>query len=63
MEDPKELMLEHFKSLLNEEQFKHFKNVIDAYNDLLSSEKEESEKEENFRQRFYDLINYKSKLI
>lgn len=63
MKDPKELMLEHFKQLLNEEQFNHFKNVIDAYTNLLSIKKDDTEEEEDFRQRFYELINYKSKLI
>lgn len=59
MKDPKELVLEHFKQLLNEEQFKHFKNVLDAYTDLLSSKKDDNEEEEDFRQRFYELVNYK----
>lgn len=46
MKDPKELVLEHFK------------NVLDAYSNLISKEKG-SQEEKDWLKRFYDLVNYK----
>lgn len=45
MKDPKELVLEHFK------------NVLDAYSNLISKEKG-SQEEKDWLKRFYELVNY-----